>query len=188
MTRTNGLIIAFPASFLIFLLPLALAPLGLLRLPSILRSLLLALRSWCLLLTLYPSWLLLLLLYCRASLLPLFLYCRASLLPLFLYCRASLLPLFLYCRASLLRRGLVRWLRALVSRSALLARRRTLDILLSWAFHPRLFLPSPLSRCGRSLFFLLLKVLADYRVTRLVTVILAAYRMLLLDLPGIPIS
>jgi hypothetical protein len=101
-----------------------------------------------------------------------------------------LLPLILDCRASLLRRGLVLWLRPLVSRPALLGRPRTLDILLMLprTSHPRLFLPSPLSGCGRSLFSLLLKVLADYRVTRLVAVLLAAQRMLLLHLAGIPVA
>jgi hypothetical protein len=46
------LIIASPAMLLVFLLPLPLAFLGLLRLHLILRSLFLTLRAWCLLLTL----------------------------------------------------------------------------------------------------------------------------------------
>jgi len=162
---TSGLIIAFPASFFIFLLALPVASLGLRRLPPILQSLFLALRPWRLLLTLYSPWL----------------------LPLFLG-RASLLPLILHCRASLLRRGLVRLLRAWASRTARLGRRWTLDLLLPWASHPRLFLPSPLSRCGRSLSSLLLKMLADCLVTRLVTVMLAAERPLLLHLAWIPVS
>ena len=62
--------------------------------------------------------------------------------------------------------------------------RRTLGILLPWTSYGWCFPPSPLSRCGRSLFF---KVLADYRVTGLVTVMLVAQRMLLLH-PGIPVS
>ena|SRR6266568_4238413 len=90
----SGLIIAFPATFLFFLLPLALAlaPIGLLRLSPLLRSLFLALRPWCLLLTLT-------------------------------LCTIWLLPLIPECRASLLRSGLVLWLRALASRTALLERR-----------------------------------------------------------------
>jgi hypothetical protein len=58
----SGLIIALPASVLILLLPLLMAPVGLLRLPFILRSLFLALRPWWLLLAL-----------CRPLLLPLIL-------------------------------------------------------------------------------------------------------------------
>ena len=137
----SGLIIVSPASFLIFLLTLPLAPLGLLRLPAILRFLYLALRLWRLLNT-----------RCRPRLLPLFLDCRASLLRRgidrgwFLYlalrlwsllhtlCSARLLPLILDYRASLLRRGFDRgwslnifatpllWLRACGGRSTLLGR------------------------------------------------------------------
>jgi len=62
--------------------------------------------------------------------------------------------------------------------------RRTLGILLPWTSYGRRFVPSPLSRCGRSLFP---EVLADYPVPRLVTVMLVAQRMLLLR-PGIPVS
>ena len=58
----SGLIIAFPASFLIFLLPLPVALAGLLGLYLILGSLFLALRPWCLLPRL-----------CSPRLLPLFL-------------------------------------------------------------------------------------------------------------------
>ena len=66
---TSGLIIAFPASFFIFLLALPVASLGLLRLPPILRSLFLPLRPWRLLLTLCSPWRLPLILDCRALLL-----------------------------------------------------------------------------------------------------------------------
>ena len=59
----SGLVIAFSASFLIFLLPLPVALLGLLR------FLLLALQPWRLLLMLYSPWLLPLVLDCRASML-----------------------------------------------------------------------------------------------------------------------
>jgi hypothetical protein len=65
----TGIIIALPASFLIFLLSLPVALLGLLRLPFILRFLLLALQPWCLLLMLYSPWLLPLVLDYRSSLL-----------------------------------------------------------------------------------------------------------------------
>ena len=60
-------------------------------------------------------------------------------------------------------------------------------IILPWTSRRRRFLPSPLSRRGRSMFYLLLKVLADCAVTRLVTVTLAAQPMLLLHL-GISVS
>ena len=121
-----------PASFLIFLLPLPLAPSGCLRLPAILRSLYLALRLWRLLHTrCRPR-----LLYCRASLL----WLRSLYLALWLWrllhsrCNSRLLPLTLVCRAPLLGRGLdrgwslnlfatpLRWLRACAGRSFLLVR------------------------------------------------------------------
>ena len=57
-----------------------------------------------------------------------------------------------------------------------------------WTAHRRPFLSSRLSRCGRFLCSLLLKVLADYLVMRLVTILLTTDRLLLLHLPGIPIS
>ena len=59
----SGLIIVLPASFFIFLLPLPMASIGLLR------SLFLALRPWWVLLTLCSPWLLPLIMDCRASLL-----------------------------------------------------------------------------------------------------------------------
>ena len=90
---SSGALSAFPAAALIFL-PLSSAPPGLLRLPPLVRSLLLALRPWGLQLTLYST-----------RLLPLI---RAPLRPLLLVCRAWLLPLLLVCRAPLLRRGLDR--------------------------------------------------------------------------------
>jgi hypothetical protein len=101
-------------------------------------------------------------------------------------CSHRLLPLLtLVCRASLLGRGLdlawslnvfatpVLWLRVGTDRNALL-RSRTLDFLLLWTSRLGCFLPSPLSRYGRLLSCLLFKMLADYRFTRLVTVMLAA--------------
>ena len=142
MKNYRKLIIAFPASILLFPLPFPLAPIGLLRPLPLLQSLLPALRPWLLrplplphslfpplwpgllLLTLYTPWL----------------------LPPFPECRSSLLP------------GL----------------RRTLDLLLPRPSHPRLFLPSPLTRCGRPLLSPLLKVPADFLVARLVTIMLAA--------------
>jgi hypothetical protein len=99
------------------------------------------------------------------------------------------------CRASLLRRGFNRgWflnvfaapvllLRPRTGRSALLERS-----LLPWISRLGRFLPSPLSRRGPSLSCLLIKVLADYCFTRLVTVMPAAQRLLLLHLPRIPVS
>jgi hypothetical protein len=110
-----------------------------------------------------------------------------------------LLPLIVHCRPSLLRRGLewcwslnvfatpLRRLRAWGSRTALLGRRCTLDILRSWTSHRRLILSSPLNWCRYPLCSLLLNVLLDYRFTRLVSVMLVAERLLLLQ-PGIPIS
>ena len=62
----------------------------------------------------------------------------------------------------------------------------TLDILLPGTSLLRRCLLSPLGRSGRSLHSLLLIVLPHYGVTRLVTVILAVQRLLLLD-SGIPI-
>ncbi len=79
-------------------------------------------------------------------------------------------------------------LRLLHSRCLLLGRRYTLDILLLRASHRSLFLLFPLSRCGRFLCLLRLEVLANYRVMRLITIILAANRLLLLHLPWIPVS
>ena len=64
-----GLIITPSASTLIFVLPLAVTPIGILRISSALRSLPLVLRPWCLLHML-----------CCPGLLPLTLNCRASLL------------------------------------------------------------------------------------------------------------
>ena len=75
-------------------------------------------------------------------------------------CTPWLLPLFLHCRASLLGRDL--------------DRRRTRTILLLRTLQSRLFLSPPLCRCRRFLRPLLLQVLADYRVTRLITIILLA--------------
>ena len=117
-----------PASFLIFLLALPLASLGLLRLPAILRSLYLALRLWGLLHT-----------WCSNRLLPLrrgwSLYLALRLWSLLhTLCSARVLPLILDYRASLLRRGFDRgwslnvfatpllWLRACADRSTLLGR------------------------------------------------------------------
>ena len=65
----SGLIIASPASFLIFVLPLTVVPPGILRFTPVMRSLLLALRPWGLLFTLCPRWLLPAILDCRAALL-----------------------------------------------------------------------------------------------------------------------
>jgi hypothetical protein len=65
----SGLIIASPASFLIFVLPLTVVPLGLLRFPPVMRFLFLALRPWGLLLTLCSPWLPPLILDSRAALL-----------------------------------------------------------------------------------------------------------------------
>jgi len=73
-------------------------------------------------------------------------------------------------------------------RNRLLVRRRVLNLPLSWAFHPGLFLPAALGWCGRSLFAPLLKMLADCLVARLVTVMLLAQLLLLFDLSGIPVS
>ena len=103
-------------------------------------------------------------------------------------CGPWLLPLLLYYRAARKGWGGGRWLRAWGSRTALLARCWTLGILLPWTSRRRLFLPSSLRRGGRSVCSLLLKVLADDRVTRLVTIMLAAERMLLLHLAGISVS
>jgi hypothetical protein len=50
------------------------------------------------------------------------------------------------------------------------------------------FLLSPLRGCGLFLSCLLFKVLADYCFSRLVTVMLAAQRLLLLHLPWIPVA
>jgi hypothetical protein len=204
----NKSVVVLPASFFVLLLPLLAAPVGLLRLPFIRRSLFLPLRPRCLLLTLCRLRLLSLLPDCRGSLLRrrlvlrLHVLCRLWLLLLTLDCRSSLLrrglvrwqrvlcgpwllPLILDCRTSLLGRGLVRRLRVLDRRTALLERRRTLGSRLRRISHRRCFLPSPLSRCGR--FLLLLKVLADYRVTRLIAILLAAQRLLLLH-PWVPVS
>ena len=97
-----------------------------------------------------------------------------------------LLSLFLDCRGPLLWRGLGRgwslnvfaittWRqRTLIRRAALRGWRRTLDVLLPWTYLPWLCLPSLLSRCRRSLYSVPLKVLADCRFTRLVTVMPAA--------------
>lgn len=113
----SGLIVTLPASFLIFLLPLPAVLPGLLRLPPALRPWFmglrpgfLTLRPWCL--ALHP-WFLTLHPWCLA------------LRPWCLLLTLSspwLLPLILGCRASLLRSGLLRWLRALASRTALLER------------------------------------------------------------------
>jgi hypothetical protein len=90
--------------------------------------------------------------------------------PLLTLCISWLLFLLLDCRTSLLGRC---W---------------TLGILLlPWTSHPRLILLFPLGRCGRFLFNLL-KVLTDYRFLRLVTVLLAVDRMLLLRPAGVPLS
>ena len=62
-------------------------------------------------------------------------------------------------------------------------------IILTWTSRRRRFLSSPLGRCGRSMFYLLLfKVLLDSLVPRLVTVTLAAQLMLLLYLSWIAVS
>jgi hypothetical protein len=117
--------------------------------------------------------------------------------------RLRRLPLILDCRASLLsrRRGLgwgcplngfdcpLRRLCALGGWSALLQRRwriGTLAILLPGTSLLRRSLRSLLRSRGRSLHCLLLEVLLHYGVTRLVTIILAVKRLLLLR-PGIPI-
>jgi hypothetical protein len=125
LKNKSGLIIASPATFLIFLLPLPLPPPGLLRLPAILRSLCLSLRlrrllhARCslLLLTLFPDY--------RASLLgrrvnrgwSLNLFATPALwlrswFPdlrswclLNMRCSHRLLTLIPDCRASLLERG-----------------------------------------------------------------------------------
>lgn len=171
---------------------------------GLLRSLFLLFHPWRLLLMLCRRWLLLpLLLYCRGSLfmlcrwrrllLPLILGCRGTLLTL---CRRRLLLLFANCRGALLSRRLdrgrfimgvfttlLRRLRTPVRRSALLGRLWLLNRLLLRTFHLRLFLSAALSRRRRSLlFYLLFNMLAHYRVTRLVAVILAAQRLLLFQL------
>ena len=62
-------------------------------------------------------------------------------------------------------------------------------IILTWTSRRRRFLSSPLGRCGRSMFYLLLfKVLLDGLVPRLVTVTLAAQLMLLLYLSWVAVS
>ena len=62
-------------------------------------------------------------------------------------------------------------------------------IILTWTSRRRRFLSSPLGRCGRSMFYLLLfKVLLDGLVPRLVTVTLAAQLMLLFYLSWIAVS
>ena len=102
-------------------------------------------------------------------------------------CGPWLLPLLLYYRAARKGWGGGRWLRTWGSRTALLVRCWTLGILLPWTARRRLFLPSSLLRGGRSVCSLRLNVLADDRVTRLVTIMLAAERLLLLPLAGIPV-
>lgn len=87
---------------------------------------------------------------------------------LFMLRRLLQLPLFLPCRASL-------------------GRHSTICILLPLRIHRWRFLPSPLSGFRRTLPFLLFNVPADFRVTRLVAVIPAAYRMLLLYPLRIPV-
>ena len=65
----SGLIIASPPSILIFVLPLPAFSIGLLPFPPVLRSFFLALRPWCVLLTLFGPRLLPLITDFRASLL-----------------------------------------------------------------------------------------------------------------------
>jgi hypothetical protein len=155
----TGLIIASPTSFLIFVLLRAAAPIGFLLCPPILLFVFLALHTWRLLLSLWCPWLLLSL-WCPWLLLSL--WCPW----LLLWSRRLLLrsSLLLLRSPRLLRRGAalnafttsLRWLRMWTSRSALLQWRWTLGLLLSLISHRRRFLSSPLSRCDRSLFILLL--------------------------------
>jgi hypothetical protein len=157
-----GLIILSFAPFLIFIFPLPVALPGFLRFPSLLRSQFLTLRSRGLLLRLCSSRLLPLLLHRRGFLLLLWLRCRGFLLPLLLHWRSFLLLLLLHRRGFLL--------------PLLLHRRGFLLLLL---LHCRCSLLRsglffPLNRCGRSLFYPRLDLLADYLVPRLVTVILVA--------------
>lgn len=71
-----------PATIVVFVLTLPAAPVRILRLSPPLRLLFLNVRLWRLLLTLYSTWLLPTILYCRSVLLglPMFLYCRSTLL------------------------------------------------------------------------------------------------------------
>jgi hypothetical protein len=129
------------------------------------RFLLLDMRPWSLLPALHSARLLLLL--------PVFLDCRGTLLlllPAFLDCRSTLLlllPAFLDCRSTLLVRS---W---------------TLRLNLPLVSHRSRILRSPLDGGGGPLSRILPDVLADYRVTRLVSVTPAAQRLLLLYLAGI---
>lgn len=90
------------------------------------------------------------------------------------------LSMFLYCRSMLLGR-----LRAWAGRCTLLVRSWTLSLDLPLVFYRSRFLPSPLGRHRRCLPWLLLDVLANYLVTRLVAVTLAAECLLLLYPLGI---
>lgn len=90
------------------------------------------------------------------------------------------LSMLLYCRSMLLRR-----LRARASRCNLRVRSWTLWHDLPLVFYRSRFLPSPLGRHRRCLPWLLLDVLADYLVTRLVAVTLAAEFLLLVYPLGI---
>ncbi len=148
--KSNRLIAASLPPFLLFHLPVPLAPTGFLRLLSMLHPLFLSLRSWRL-----PY--------------------NPRLHPLFLHCRSSLLwrGLVRWLRAWT---SLLSWSShpGLFLPSPLSRRGAPVFSLLPWASHPRLFLSTPLGRRRCSLHSLLLKVLADRLVARLITIMLAA--------------
>lgn len=169
----SGLSVASPAPFIIP--ALALPAIGVVGLPSLLASFCLVLAARCLLHTLRRPRLLSLLMGLRASLANSRLSWHRS-----LDVRAA--PLLL--RALDIRSAPL--LLALDIRSVLLLHCRTLDFLLPGR-SGRLFLSAPLGWCGCPLFQLALIMLANYPVTRLVTVTLAAQLMLLLH-SGIPVS
>lgn len=163
---------SFASSFA-SMLPLSTAPVGLLRLPSLLGPLFLTLGSWC----------------------PLLLALLALLLD-----STRTLPLVLGPRASLLRSrpdhrgGSVYTFVTPMLRLGSPPRRRvlrglslTLDLLLPWTSRLNPFPSFPLSGRGPSLFYPRLNMLADYPVAWLVPVIAVAQRTLLIHRRRIPI-
>ena len=165
----SGLFIVAPAPIVISVLSLTAPLIVFLGCAPVLRSLFSFLNLWCLLLTLLPLIILLLLL--MLLLLPLVILLLLLMLLLF--------PLIILLLLLMLLLPLV----------ILLLFMLLSLIILAWTSRRRRFLSSPLGRCRRSMFYLLLLiVLADRLVTRLVTVTLAAQFVLLLYLSRIAVS
>jgi len=197
----SGLFIVAPAPIVISVLSLTAPLIVFLGCAPVLRSLFSFLSLWRLLLTLLPLIILLLLL--MLLLLPLVILLLLLMLLLFpliillLLLMLLLLPLVILLLLLMLLLLLLLFpliillllLMLLLPLVILLLFMLLSLIILAWTSRRRRFLSSPLGRCGRSMFYLLLLIVPlNGLVPRLVTVALTAQLMLLLYLSWVAVS